>query len=136
VFHAFVKFGCLQKQIDIFCQELANDTNLKNGINLIGFSQGGVITRGYLERCNNPPVINYISWVSPQGGQFGVPGLGNFSSDILDDVFDCCAYDYDVQQLFSFANYWRDPFQLDNYIEYCLTLPDINNERDKKKSIL
>jgi len=127
-------FMSLDEQIDSFCKQLASDKNLTNGINLIGYSQGGVIARSYLERCNNPPVINFISWVSPQGGQFGVPNLGNLSSDALDDIFDCCAYDEGVQDLFSFASYWRDPWQLDNYVEYCQVLPDINNERSKKNA--
>jgi len=133
-------FWNIERQVQSFCDQLANDTLLRGGINLIGFSQGGIITRTYLERCNNPPVVNYISWVSPQGGQFGVPSLDNISSDILEEIFDCCAYDSGIQDLFSFANYWRDPFQLANYKEYCRTLPDIDNERGNnpqyKKNIL
>lgn len=41
-----------------------------NRFNAIGFSQGTLITRGYIERCNNPPVFNYIAWVGPQDGNY------------------------------------------------------------------
>lgn len=87
-------------------------------INLIGFSQGGIVTRGFLERCNNPPVLNYISWVSPQGGQFGVPGWFNTTEErIIDDIVECCAYSKLFQDNLSVAGYWRGardrfPFRL------------------------
>jgi len=29
--------------------------------------------RGYLERCNKPPVKNFVAWLSPQMGVYGVP---------------------------------------------------------------
>jgi hypothetical protein len=31
--------------------------------------------RGYLERCNQPKIKNFISWVSPQMGVYGVPNV-------------------------------------------------------------
>lgn len=79
-----------------FCFELAHDDKLNAapGINIVGTSQGGIIARAYLEQCNNPPVLNFISWVSPQGGQFGVPGLGNATwgaiIEVRSDVFSRC----------------------------------------------
>ena len=104
-------------------------------------SAGGVVLRGYLERCNSPPVLNFISWVSPQAGQFGVPNQPEWSSSVA-ELFDCCVYDELLQESFSFANYWKgetpllwmltpvvDPFNLAAYSEYCTYLPDINNER-------
>lgn len=89
-----------------------------------------MITRGYLERCNNPPVRNFISWVSPQGGQYGVPKLGNWTS--LDYLFDCCAYDTGIQETLAFAGYWIDPYSYDEFVEYSEFLADIDNLRDEK----
>jgi len=123
-------FTPMDTQVKIFCEDLAADPELKDGFNIMGFSQGGVVVRGYLERCNNPPVYNFISWVSPQGGQFGCPGIVNWTW--VNDIADCCIYDSWVQDLLSFAGYWRDPYYVDGYIEYCKFLPDINNERATK----
>lgn len=82
-------------QVEMACQALAADPNLVGGINVIGVSQvcgasyllyllswsqscviqGAILMRGYLERCNNPPVKNFIAWVSPQMGVYGVPNV-------------------------------------------------------------
>jgi len=51
----------VNEQIDMMCDVLGADPNLKYGFNAIGFSQGGQFLRGYVERCNNPPVHNLIS---------------------------------------------------------------------------
>jgi len=122
-------FTGMDTQVQMFCDQVSADPQLQDGFNLMGFSQGGVIVRGYLERCNNPPVFNFISWVSPQGGQFGCPGIVNWT--FVDELADCCIYDEWVQESISFAGYWRDPFDVQGYIDYVSLLPDINNERAK-----
>lgn len=43
---------------------------LRSGFNAIGFSQGGLFTRGYVQRCNNPPVHNLVTFGSPHMGKF------------------------------------------------------------------
>mgnify|MGYP005849249165 CR=1 FL=1 len=58
----------INEQVDIFARAVQADPNLKDGFNLIGHSQGGLITRAYIERYNNPPVYNYISWAGPHFG--------------------------------------------------------------------
>lgn len=80
-------FMHMDDQVQTYCDNVRNDPNLANGyinkqndyfiliynisiirFNAIGFSQGTLITRGYVERCNDPPVFNYIGWVGPQDG--------------------------------------------------------------------
>jgi len=127
-------FWGIEDQIKDFCRQVEQDPKLKNGFNLIGFSQGGFIGRGYLEQCNKPPVVNFISWIGPQNGQFGVPNLDNFTSDILDTLLDCCVYDSWMQDTIAFCGYWRDPFDLNDYLKRCRVLPDLNNERTTKNA--
>jgi hypothetical protein len=62
--------------VELICKALAADPNLAGGINVLGTSQGGILMRGYLERCNNPPVKNFISWVAPMMGVYGCPVVG------------------------------------------------------------
>ncbi len=42
----------LDKQVEHFCGTVQNDTHLQQGFNMLGFSQGSIITRGALERCS------------------------------------------------------------------------------------
>jgi len=46
----------MNDQVQDFCEQMAADPNLVGGFNLIGYSQGGLVTRGFVERCNYPPV--------------------------------------------------------------------------------
>lgn len=62
----------MNDQVEDFCSQIRSDPKLKDGFNLIGYSQGGLITRGFVERCNYPPVHNYITWSAPHGGTFGI----------------------------------------------------------------
>jgi palmitoyl-protein thioesterase len=62
--------------VDEFARVVRSDPRLAKGFNLIGHSQGGLISRAYIERYNDPPVHNFITWATPHGGQYGVPELG------------------------------------------------------------
>jgi palmitoyl-protein thioesterase len=81
----------------------------------MGMSQGGLLARGYVERCNLYPVVNLITLVSPHGGEF----INTITLDMYSDFF---------QKHLSIASYWRDPRQLNSYLVKCLYLPILNNE--------
>jgi len=122
-------FTTMNDQVSDFCGQIAADEKLQNGFNLIGYSQGGLITRGFIERCNYPNVYNYITWSSPHGGEFGIP---NTDWSWIVEIGAEGPYESWVQESFSWAGYWKDPYDYDDYLEYCQFLPDINNERDEK----
>ena len=131
-------FMNMNQQVALLCEQLGNTPELQGGFNLIGFSQGGLSARGYLERCNVPKVVNFISWVSPQMGVFGSPGVND---PAIDELLQKVPYVDWVQATLSFANYWVDPFNLTLYAEKSIFLADINNVRahknaDYKKNIL
>jgi len=134
-------FMPFNKQIEVFAQVVANDSKLSNGFNLIGHSQGAMIARAYVERYNNPPVYNLISWAGPQGGQFGVPDFNWFCPDRycpwINVLFDALLNGFpsrEVQNTFSFATYWKDPFRIKDYVKDSVFLADINNEREEKNA--
>jgi len=115
----------MNEQVQDFCQQIQQDPNLQNGFNLVGFSQGTLVTRGFIQRCNNPSVYNYISWAGPQGGLFGIPFIGN---QFLDEYLGSFPYwDY-VQRSLAPAQFWKDPYDMSTYYNVSLYLPDINNE--------
>jgi len=123
-------FMPLNDQVQSMCTQLKEDENLAQGFNLIGYSQGGLITRGYIERCNDPPVHNFISWSGPHQGEFGIPQEPDLQW-MVELVADGPYYSW-IQDEFTFAQFWKDPFQYDEYLKYSTYLADINNERPVK----
>jgi palmitoyl-protein thioesterase len=118
----------LDKQVEHFCGTVQNDTHLQQGFNMLGFSQGSIITRGALERCSLP-VYNFITLSGIHEGVFGIPYLLKLPAH-LRELITKYAYEKNIQDRISVANYWRDPTQLNKYISDCHFLPDINNEHE------
>ena len=117
----------LDKQVEIFCENVEKDLNLLDGFNLIGYSQGSVIVRGGVERCSLP-VFNLITLSGIHQGTFGIPYL-TFVPEEFRVLISKYAYEVPIQNGLSPPSYWRDPTQLDLYYSNCHFLPDINNER-------
>jgi palmitoyl-protein thioesterase len=117
----------LDRQVELFCKNVLADVQLRQGFNMLGYSQGSIISRGGLERCSLP-VYNYITLSGIHQGIFGVPYLLQIPAP-LRELVTKYAYENPVQNTVSVANYWRDPDQLDKFRADCHFLPDINNER-------
>ncbi|OQS04807.1 palmitoyl-protein thioesterase 1 [Thraustotheca clavata] len=126
----FMKFD---DQIEIFAQQIANDTNLKGGFNAMGFSQGNLLIRAYVERYNDPPVRNFISVHGPLAGVGSLPHChpSNFICKEINAILSSAAI-YCVLGKLAQSNYYRDPRQIEAYLAHALFLPDINNEKEKK----
>ena len=107
-------FMSMSQQVKELCETIYSYEELKNGFNFIGMSQGGLLARGYVERCNDYPVANLITLVSPHGGIY-------FPNNKIN------MYDNLIQQHFSVAGYWRDPTNIVLYLNKCNYLPFINN---------
>ena len=110
-------FTSMNNQLNELCETIYTIPELKNGFHFIGMSQGGLLARGYVEKCNKYPVLNLITMVSPHGGV------------ILDINLGINMYNIFIQNIFSFSNYWRDPTNLDDYLNKCSYLPLLNNEK-------
>lgn len=110
-------------QLGQFCQKIRdNAPMLSTGFNLIGISQGGLLARGYVERCADYPVANLITWVTPHGGVYPYP--------------DPVIYTDAAQAKNSYPGYWRDPYQYNNYLTQSAYLADLNNENPGFNSTL
>ena len=53
-------FMNLNDQIAALAGVLKNDTNLKDGFNAFGLSQGNNVIRGYMMKYNDPPARNRV----------------------------------------------------------------------------
>ncbi|CAF0861597.1 unnamed protein product [Adineta steineri] len=118
----------LEKQVEHFCRHVLADEHLRQGFNLLGYSQGSIIARGALERCSLP-VHNLITLSGVHQGVFGVPYLIMLPAQFR-ELITKYAYEKPVQNTISAANYWRDPDRLKRYTSECHFLPDINNEHE------
>ena len=80
--------------MDEFAKFVRADGELKNGFNAIGYSQGSLIIRGYLEKYNDPPIFNWISVHGPLMGVAGFPAcdMGSFVCDLIDKLLGELAY--------------------------------------------
>ena len=108
----------LPEQLTELCDTIYKNKDLENGFDFIGISQGGLLARGYVEQCNDYPVHNLITLVSPHGGAF-----------MRDSIENNFMYTQFSQKHISFAGYWRNPTKLEIYLDKSVYLPYINNEK-------
>jgi len=131
-------FMPMNKQVEEFAKVVQADGNLSQGFNIICHSQGGMLARAYIERYNNPPVYNFITWSSPHAGVYGVPDfnvicpdqdcpwLNEIMSALMEGKADI------LQDHIAFAAYWRDPMNTTAFKSHNKFLTDINNMKDLK----
>ncbi|XP_028178708.1 lysosomal thioesterase PPT2 homolog [Ostrinia nubilalis] len=103
------------------------------GINLIGYSQGGLIARGIVQTFSNVSVDTFISLSSPQAGQYGAGFLHLVFPGLVKDTVWELFYSR-VGQHTSVGNYWNDPYHQELYETYSVFLPYINNHIKSAKT--
>jgi len=120
----------LDDQVDYFANVVQSDVHLKNGFNAVGYSQGNLVIRGYIERYNNPPCLNFISMHGPLAGVGSFPGcpVERMFCRAFAEFLGALAYKPLIQDHLAQANYFRDPKKIDQYLEGDRFLADLNNE--------
>lgn len=130
--------GNVTQQIETVCAQLANEPILSTApaINALGFSQGGQFLRGYIERCNFPPVRNLVTVGSQHNGisQFQKCKWTDLLCNTAELILRSGRWSNLVQGGVVPAQYFRDPEELDGYLENSNFLADVNNEREEKNA--
>ncbi|XP_077986850.1 lysosomal thioesterase PPT2-A-like [Glandiceps talaboti] len=100
----------------------------KDGVHMIGFSQGGILARGILSMMPDHNVQTFIALSTPQMGQYGDTSYLKwlFPETIKEELYKICYKEFG--QNISFCNYWNDPHHHDLYLKQNVYLPVINNE--------
>lgn len=131
--------GNVTEHIAYVCNELALDPvlNSSTAVNAIGFSQGGLFLRGFIEACDFPPVKNLVTFGSPHNGisQFqscSDSGIGTLLCAAFEGLLESATWSSWVQANLVPAQYYKDNEDLDEYLENSNWLADINNERQGK----
>lgn len=101
----------LWTEVDSFKKFVDADPKLAKGFNAIGYSQGNIVIRGYVEKYNNPRVHNWVSVHGPNVGVVGMPhcGYGALICKWFDEFLGDLAYTSLAQNSLAQANYLRDP---------------------------
>ncbi|KAG5440288.1 hypothetical protein PCANB_001858 [Pneumocystis canis] len=126
-------FGKVDEQIDFVSQQLAGINELMNGFNAIGFSQGGLFLRGYIERYNKPHVVNFITFGTPHNGisDFHCP-ISSYICKFIGYIIKRGFWMYWIRENIVPLQYYRDPKNMADYLQYNTFLADINNEKEIK----
>lgn len=131
--------GHVPTQINTTCQILsALPEPFSSGFNAIGFSQGGQFLRALVQTCPTlPPVNTLITFGSQHNGitQFLAEcGTFDFACKAAKGALDAGKWSEWAQKNVVPAQYYRDPADLESYLEHSGWLADINNERKEKNS--
>ncbi|KAI2602246.1 alpha/beta-hydrolase [Hypoxylon sp. NC1633] len=129
-------YGNVTEQLAKVCDDLASHQILSTApaVDAIGFSQGGQFLRGYVERCNYPPVRTLVTFGSQHNGivDYKACSAADWLCKGAMALLHGNTWSSWVQSRLVPAQYFRDPNDLDNYLEHSNFLADINNERELK----
>lgn len=115
--------------------DIANiSSQYPEGINLIGYSQGGLIARGIVETFPNVSVSTFISLSSPQAGQYGAGFLHLVFPGLVKDTVYELFYSR-VGQHTSVGNYWNDPYHQSLYESYSVPIPALYKQPFKVSQV-
>ncbi|KAI9710643.1 MAG: hypothetical protein M1828_002130 [Chrysothrix sp. TS-e1954] len=130
--------GKVNDQINKTCNDLLDHPILSNAaeVNALGFSQGGQFMRAFIERCNVPPVKNLITFGSQHNGisQFQKCSASDLLCRSWSGVLQNNAWSSFAQNRLVPAQYFRDPEDLESYLNYSSFLADVNNERTNRSA--
>ena len=130
--------GDLTYYLEAVCQQLSSHPILNSApaINALGFSQGGQFMRAYVERCNKPQVKNLVTFGSQHNGisEFQKCASNDWVCRSWVGILKAQKWTEFVQRQVVPAQYFRDPEDLDSYLENSNFLADVNNEREEKNA--
>lgn len=124
-------FGDANDEVDLACEQIANISQLKDGFDAIGFSQGGVLTRALIERCSAARVHNFITFGSPHMGVMELPVCRDEKDWICkrrNAFLKKQVWHESIQNTVIPAQYFRDPYEYQKYLDHSHFLADVNNE--------
>jgi len=127
----FMKF---HKQSEMACDSIRNDPLFQGEFSVLGISQGALIARHIIQKCNiKGKVKRFVSISGPHMGIAGVPRLNcGWLCDIINKGVGKLMYYGAVQEHLGPAGYFKDKYHMDSFLEFSSFLADLNNEKVEK----
>ncbi|KAI8322795.1 palmitoyl protein thioesterase [Martensiomyces pterosporus] len=128
-------FGNINDQLALVCDDLSSIDELQQGVNLLGFSQGGLFLRALVQRCPAIQANTLVTFGSPHTGVAKVPECENKGDVLCQWMRQLAArgvYSWYIRDHVIQAQYFKDPSRVDQYLQYNIFLPDINAELDER----
>jgi len=119
------------------CETIQSDPNLNGTFNVVGLSQGGVLARYIVEKCNvTGRVSRFLSIAGPHMGVNAFPQCaeGGIMCDIVNGMTRDLVYTQWIQANVAPAGYFKDMQKYAAYLADASFLPDLNNERTDNQS--
>lgn len=106
-----------------------------DGVNIIAFSQGGILARAIIQTTDDHNVDTFISLSAPLNGQYGDTSYLKwlFPETVKEELYKIFYTPFG--QKWSIGNYWKDPHEMEKYRIYSNFLAQLNNESVPDESI-
>lgn len=127
-------FTSFQSQAHRGCEAIKADKNFHGEFSVIGLSQGSLLARYIIEKCDMPgKVKNYISIGGPQMGVAKFPHCASGPiCDLVNGLVGKAIYYSIIQNHIGPAGYFKTHHNMETYLSYSSLLADLNNERKEK----
>lgn len=125
-------FQSIAKQSKLACELIKANDNYKEGFNIVAVSQGSLIARYIIEKCDmQGQVKTYASIGGPQMGIAKIPcDYVHFLCNLEEDAAETIIYSKMIQKLVAPADYFRVTRKYKTYLDKTF-LAEINNEKTK-----
>lgn len=119
-------FDSIERQVAEVCSALNDIYELKDGFNAVGFSQGGLFFRSYLQTCNGPKIHNLMTFGAPHGGVSDIPNCleDSYYCRTMRSIVKNGVYWSWVQAKIVQAQYFKKVDDYENYLKSNTFLPD------------
>jgi palmitoyl-protein thioesterase len=126
-------FNNFEHVAEVSCQKMKADETFSQAseYNVIGLSQGGLLARYIVEKCDLPgKARNLATLGGPHMGVAKVPHcFSGFLCTVVNAVAEKLVYLGLVQDVLVPAGYFRDVNNYDTYLKDSVFLPAVNNEK-------
>jgi len=117
----------MESQLLAVVKAVQSDSNLSDGFNFYGESQGALLARTFVTTVNVPPVYNLVALNGPQAGvgecpKIEIPGIKAMCGTLGTDL------DIYHWPMCSFCSYWKGRKEAE-YLGNSAWLADVNNDR-------
>lgn len=114
------------------CQKVQDDEHFQHGnFSIVAFSTGGMMARYLIEYCNfDMPIRNVVTLGGPMNGVSSLPNTdrNSYIGGLIDWVVDKTIQYSFMERILSPADYWRDPNDMNKYLNTSRFLAEANNE--------